>query len=69
MTTMSVVGEGVFWYQLTWVVQDNFYRAVKRLCMCVVVVAATTPPIYPGLGQAPNMLACIPGGLVICNMA
>jgi len=20
--------------------------------------------IYPGLGQAPNMLACIPGGLV-----
>jgi len=25
----------------------------------------TTLPIYPGLGQAPNMLACIPGGLVI----
>jgi len=24
-------------------------------------------PIYPGLGQAPNMLACIPGGLVILN--
>jgi len=24
----------------------------------------TTLPIYPGLGQAPNMLACIPGGLV-----
>ena len=23
----------------------------------------TTLPIYPGLGQAPNMLACIPGGL------
>jgi len=23
----------------------------------------TTFPIYPGLGQAPNMLACIPGGL------
>jgi len=23
-----------------------------------------TLPIYPGLGQAPNMLACIPGGLV-----
>jgi len=22
------------------------------------------PPIYPGLGQAPNMLACIPSGLV-----
>jgi len=22
----------------------------------------TTLPIYPGLGQAPNMLACIPGG-------
>jgi len=25
---------------------------------------ATTLPIYPGLGQAPNMLACILGGLV-----
>jgi len=25
----------------------------------------TTLPIYPGLGQAPNMLACIPSGLVI----
>jgi len=24
----------------------------------------TTLPIYPGLGQAPNMLACIPGGLM-----
>jgi len=24
----------------------------------------TTFPIYPGLGQVPNMLACIPGGLV-----
>jgi len=24
----------------------------------------TTLPIYPGLGQAPNMVACIPGGLV-----
>jgi len=24
----------------------------------------TTLPIYPGSGQAPNMLACIPGGLV-----
>jgi len=24
----------------------------------------TTLLIYPGLGQAPNMLACIPGGLV-----
>jgi len=24
----------------------------------------TTLPIYPGLGQAPNMLACIPGSLV-----
>jgi len=23
----------------------------------------TTLPIYPGLGQAPNMPACIPGGL------
>ena len=25
---------------------------------------ATTLPIYPGLGQAPNMLACMPSGLV-----
>jgi len=25
---------------------------------------ATTLAIYPGLGQAPNMLACIPNGLV-----
>jgi len=24
----------------------------------------TTLPIYPGLGQAPNMPACIPSGLV-----
>jgi len=24
----------------------------------------TILPIYPGFGQAPNMLACIPGGLV-----
>jgi len=24
----------------------------------------TTVPINPGLGQAPNMLACTPGGLV-----
>ena len=28
----------------------------------------TTLPIYPGLGQAPNMLACIPGGLVNINV-
>jgi len=25
----------------------------------------TTLPIYPGLGQAPNMLACIPGGMLV----
>jgi len=25
---------------------------------------AATLPIYPGLGQAPNMLACIDSGLV-----
>ena len=28
---------------------------------------AATLPIYPGLGQAPNMLACIPSGLVASN--
>jgi len=27
-------------------------------------LAVTTLPIYPGLGQAQNMLACIPHGLV-----
>jgi len=27
-----------------------------------------TLPVYPGLGQAPNMLACIPSGLVICHI-
>jgi len=32
MTTMSVVGECFFWYQLTRVVLDKFHRAVKRLC-------------------------------------
>ena len=30
---------------------------------------ATTLPIYPGLGQAPNMLDCIPGGLVRLGLA
>ena len=25
---------------------------------------ATTLPFYPGLGQAPNMLACVPSGVV-----
>ena len=35
MTTMSVVGECFFWYQLTRVVLDNFHRAVKRLYVCV----------------------------------
>ena len=39
MTTMSVVGECSFWFQLTRVVPDNFHRAVKRLCcVCVCVV-------------------------------
>jgi len=28
-----------------------------------------TLPIYPGLGQAPNMLACIPSGLVESKQA
>ena len=28
----------------------------------------TTLPIYPGLGQALNMLACIPGGLVTSDI-
>jgi len=28
----------------------------------------TTLPIYPSLGQAPNMLACTPGGLVLAML-
>ena len=28
------------------------------------IVPAATVPIYHGLGQAPNVLDCIPGGLV-----
>ena len=28
---------------------------------------ATTLPIYPGLGQAPNMLVCLSSGLVVCK--
>jgi len=28
----------------------------------------TTLPIYPGLGQAPNMLASITGGLVMASV-
>ena len=34
------------------------------LCVCPPVA---TRPIYPGLKQAPNMLACIPSGLVVFN--
>jgi len=30
---------------------------------------ATTLPLYPGLGQAPNMLACIPSGIVSWHTA
>jgi len=37
MTTMSVVGECFFWYRLTRVVLNKFNRAVKRLCVCVVI--------------------------------
>jgi len=34
-------------------------------------IPAATLPLYPGLGQAPNMLACIPSGVVrlVCIMA
>jgi len=28
------------------------------------LLPGTTLPVYPGLGRSPNMLACIPGGLV-----
>jgi len=28
---------------------------------------AATLPLYPGLGQAPNMLACIPSGFELEN--
>jgi len=30
-------------------------------------LAAATLPIYPGFGQAPNMMACIPSGVVQNN--
>jgi len=41
MTTMRVVGECFFWYWLTRVFPDKFHRAVKRLCVCVLL--ATNP--------------------------
>ena len=28
----------------------------------------TILPIYAGLGQAPHMIVCIPGGLVLCSI-
>ena len=37
MTTIGVVGECFFWYQLTRVVPDNVHGAIKRLCVCVCV--------------------------------
>ena len=30
-----------------------------------VALPAATLPLYPGLGQAPNMLACVPNGVVL----
>jgi len=33
----------------------------------MLALPAATLPIYPGLEQASNMLACIPSGLVQCN--
>jgi len=30
---------------------------------------AATLPLYPGLGQAPNILACIPSGVIYGVMA
>ena len=32
------VGECFFWYRLTRVVPDKFHRAVKRLCVCEMVI-------------------------------
>jgi len=37
--------------------------AIPTICMQD-ALPYTILPIYPGLGQAPNMLACIPGGMV-----
>ena len=34
---MGIVGECFFWYRLTRVVPDKFHRAVKRLCVCVMM--------------------------------
>ena len=33
------------------------------------VFPGTTLPLYPGLGQAPNMLDCIPSGVVMTHPA
>jgi len=45
-------------------IQTNWY---PHLCHPTIftqdALPYTTLPIYPGLGQAPNMLTCIPGGL------
>jgi len=33
------VGECFFWYRLNEVVLDKIQRAIKRLCVCVIVMA------------------------------
>ena len=50
MTTMRVVGECFFWYRLTRVFPDKFYRAVKRLCVCVLLFYNSLDFVwdYPG---------------------
>jgi len=56
--------------------QQSICSATQSRLICVPISAiptmfmldalpGTTLPIYPGLGQAPNTLACIPGGLVL----
>jgi len=30
-------------------------------------LSTATLPLHPGLGPAPNMLACVPSGVVICS--
>jgi len=38
----------------------HFYAGCPSCC---------NPPLYPGLGQAPNMLACVPNGMVTSHQS
>jgi len=50
----------------TFIQYFSFYAptSIISIIFTTDALAAATLPIYPGLGQAPNMLSCIPGVLV-----